>query len=111
MAGCGYAVSQAAAADRNSVWLGSRQKWRASPIRVAPSGNATAADNFKKNVFSVTRQVRYSSDSGNELDMVIFINGLPVLTFELKNSLTKQTVADAITQWLPGTMHGCNRQL
>ena len=62
-------------------------------------GNATAADNFKKNVFSVTRQVRYSSDSGNELDMVIFINGLPVLTFELKNSLTKQTVADAITQY------------
>lgn len=62
-------------------------------------GNAVAADAFGKNIFSVTRQVRYSNDSGNELDMVIFINGLPVLTFELKNSLTKQTLADAIVQY------------
>jgi type I restriction enzyme R subunit len=62
-------------------------------------GNTAAADAFGKNIFSVTRQVRYSNDSGNELDMVIFINGLPVLTFELKNSLTKQTVADAVVQY------------
>lgn len=62
-------------------------------------GNADAAEVFGKNIFSVTRQVRYSNDSGNELDMVIFINGLPVLTFELKNSLTKQTLADAIVQY------------
>lgn len=62
-------------------------------------GNANAAESFSKNIFSVTRQVRYSNDSGNELDMVIFINGLPVLTFELKNSLTKQTLADAIVQY------------
>lgn len=62
-------------------------------------GNAVAAEAFDKNIFSVTRQVRYSNDSGNELDLVIFINGLPVLTFELKNSLTKQTVADAIVQY------------
>lgn len=62
-------------------------------------GNASAAEAFGKNVFSVTRQLRYSNDSGNELDMAIFINGLPVLTFELKNSLTKQTVADAIVQY------------
>lgn len=62
-------------------------------------GNANAAEAFGKNIFSVTRQVRYSNVSGNELDMVIFINGLPVLTFELKNSLTKQTLADAIVQY------------
>lgn len=62
-------------------------------------GNASAAEAFGKNIFSVTRQVRYSTQSGNELDMVIFVNGLPVLTFELKNSLTKQTVADAIVQY------------
>lgn len=62
-------------------------------------GNAMAAEAFGKNIFSVTRQVRYSNDSGHELDLVIFINGLPVLTFELKNSLTKQTVADAIGQY------------
>jgi type I restriction enzyme, R subunit len=63
-------------------------------------GNASAAENFGKNIFSVTRQLRYSNDeSQRSLDMAIFINGLPVLTFELKNSLTKQTVADAITQY------------
>jgi len=62
-------------------------------------GNANAAEAFGKNIFSVTRQVRYSNDSGNELDLVVFINGLPVLTFELKNSLTKQTLADAIVQY------------
>ncbi len=63
-------------------------------------GNATAAENFRKNIFSVTRQLRYSiDDAARSLDMVIFINGLPVATFELKNSLTRQTVADAITQY------------
>jgi type I restriction enzyme R subunit len=63
-------------------------------------GNVNAAENFGKNIFSVTRQLRYSNDeSQRSLDVAIFINGLPVMTFELKNSLTKQTVADAITQY------------
>ena len=35
----------------------------------------------------------------NTLDVGLFINGLPIATFELKNSLTKQTVADAIEQY------------
>jgi type I restriction enzyme R subunit len=60
-------------------------------------GNKTAEDNYKANVFSVTRQLRYSKvESANALDMAIFINGLPVITFELKNQLTKQTVEDAV---------------
>jgi type I restriction enzyme, R subunit len=63
-------------------------------------GNVSAAENFGKNIFSVTRQLRYSIDEAQRsLDMAIFINGLPIMTFELKNSLTKQTVADAITQY------------
>lgn len=63
-------------------------------------GNVSAAENFGNNIFSVTRQLHYSNDeSQRSLDMAIFINGLPVMTFELKNSLTKQTVADAITQY------------
>jgi len=63
-------------------------------------GNASTAENFGKNIFSVTRQLRYSNDeSQRSLDLGVFINGLPVMTFELKNSLTKQTVADAITQY------------
>jgi type I restriction enzyme R subunit len=49
---------------------------------------------------SVTRQLRYSRDEAQRaLDMALFINGLPIATFELKNSLTKQTVADAVAQY------------
>lgn len=63
-------------------------------------GNSASEENFFKNIFSVTRQLRYSNDeTARSLDMAIFINGLPLATFELKNSLTKQTVADAITQY------------
>jgi type I restriction enzyme, R subunit len=67
----------------------------------APSpGNAEAAEQFAANVFSVTRQLRYSKDAGAlALDLCIFINGLPIATFELKNRLTKQTVDDAIQQY------------
>jgi len=62
--------------------------------------NAAAVERFAQNVFSVTRQLRYSrDDTTNSLDCAIFINGLPVATFELKNRLTKQTVEDAVQQY------------
>ena len=64
------------------------------------AGNPKAAERFAANRFSVTRQLRYSRDETQlALDLVLFINGLPVATFELKNSLTKQTVADAVEQY------------
>ena len=63
-------------------------------------GNESAAELNAKNRFSVTRQVHYSTkDTGLSLDLVLFINGLPILTFELKNNLTKQTVEDAVEQY------------
>ena len=63
-------------------------------------GNAKAAERYAANRFSVTRQLRYSRDeTQRSLDLGLFINGLPVATFELKNSLTKQTVADAVEQY------------
>ena len=62
--------------------------------------NARAVEHNKANRFSVTRQLRYSRDeSQRALDLGLFINGLPVATFELKNSLTKQTVEDAVQQY------------
>ena len=55
---------------------------------------------YAANRFSVTRQLRYSRDETQlSLDLGLFINGLPIATFELKNSLTKQTVEDAIQQY------------
>ena len=63
-------------------------------------GNAKAAALYAQNRFSVTRQLRYSTDETRRaLDLCLFINGLPLSTFELKNSLTKQTVEDAIEQY------------
>jgi type I restriction enzyme R subunit len=64
------------------------------------AGNPKAAQRFAQNRFSVTRQLRYSRDETQRaLDLALFINGLPVATFELKNNLTKQTVQDAIEQY------------
>ena len=63
-------------------------------------GNARAAERYAANRFSVTRQLRYSRDETQRaLDVGLFINGLPVATFELKNNLTKQTVEDAVQQY------------
>jgi len=63
-------------------------------------GNPAAAERYAQNRFSVTRQLRYSRDETQlALDLALFINGLPIATFELKNSLTKQTVADAVEQY------------
>lgn len=63
-------------------------------------GNAKATERFAANRFTVTRQLRYSRDETQRaLDLALFINGLPVATFELKNSLTKQTVEDAVQQY------------
>ena len=63
-------------------------------------GNETARERFEQNRFTVTRQLRYSRDEKQRaLDIALFINGLPVFTFELKNSLTKQTVDDAVRQY------------
>jgi type I restriction enzyme R subunit len=63
-------------------------------------GNTKAEERFAANVFSVTRQLRYSKDETQlALDLSVFINGLPVATFELKNRLTKQTVEDAVQQY------------
>ena len=62
--------------------------------------NPKAKELFDKNVFSVTRQLKYSSDNAKlALDLAIFINGLPMITCELKNQLTKQDVEDAVYQY------------
>ena len=55
---------------------------------------------YNHNIFSVTRQLMYSRDNTKlALDFAIFINGLPIITCELKNRLTKQNVEDAVYQY------------
>jgi type I restriction enzyme, R subunit len=63
-------------------------------------GNTKAEALHAQNRFSITRQLAYSMDETRRaLDLCLFINGLPIATFELKNSLTKQTVEDAVEQY------------
>jgi type I restriction enzyme R subunit len=55
------------------------------------SSSHTVKDNFEKNEFSVTRQVRYNLDNlREEIDMVVFVNGIAIATLELKNQWTGQ---------------------
>ncbi|MDD3793884.1 MAG: type I restriction endonuclease [Candidatus Gracilibacteria bacterium] len=54
---------------------------------------------WQKNIFTVTRQLYYSLQNNNSLDMVVLINGLPIITLELKNLLTGQNVKDAMYQY------------
>ena len=61
--------------------------------------NPSAKASYTKNIFGVTRQLHFSVGSEQSLDLGLFINGIPVITFELKNELTKQNVWDAIRQY------------
>lgn len=61
------------------------------PLPLA-SSSAAVRKNFESNEFSVTRQLRYSlSNPGEEIDLVLFVNGLPLATMELKNQWTGQS--------------------
>ena len=63
-------------------------------------GNEKAKALHARNRFSIVRQLAYSEDATRRaLDLCLFVNGLPIATFELKNSLTKQTVEDAVEQY------------
>ncbi|MGN0301756.1 MAG: type I restriction endonuclease subunit R, partial [Anaerotardibacter sp.] len=64
--------------------------------------NTNAWTNYSKNRFEVVRQLYYGtfpSDKNNSLDVVLFLNGIPVVTIELKNHQTSQNVNDAIRQY------------
>ncbi len=54
---------------------------------------------YKKNRFTSIRQLHYSTKNNNSLDMVLFINGIPIVTMELKNQLTGQTIIDSEKQY------------
>jgi type I restriction enzyme, R subunit len=61
--------------------------------------NADTEAKYEANTLSVIRQVKYSEQNDNSIDTVLFLNGLPIFTVELKNPLTGQTVEDAIKQY------------
>lgn len=54
---------------------------------------------YGRNQFSIIRQLKYSKRNENSIDIAIFLNGIPIITAELKNSLTGQVVQHAIKQY------------
>lgn len=66
-----------------------------------PSSNYNTKDlrKYESNIFSVTQELIYSLDNANRLDLTVFLNGIPVITMELKNPLSHQTVEKGIRQY------------
>ena len=54
---------------------------------------------YQSNQLTVVRQLHYSNQNENSIDMVLFLNGLPVVTMELKNQLTGQNVKHSENQY------------
>ncbi len=54
---------------------------------------------YEANRLTVTRQLKYSTKNDNSLDLVLLLNGLPVITAELKNPMSGQTVEHAKWQY------------
>lgn len=67
-----------------------------------PANNKTPEHDewYRKNRLAIVRQLRYSEKNDNEIDLAIFVNGFPVATIELKNTLTGQTHHNAIKQYM-----------
>lgn len=67
-----------------------------------PANNKTPEhdENYRKNRLAIVRELRYSKNNTNEIDLVIFVNGFPVVTIELKNALTGQNHHNAIKQYM-----------
>ena len=74
-------------------------KFRLAYFRPASGLNEETRRLHAANLFAVVRQLRYSAKNENSLDLVLFLNGIPIFTAELKNPLNGQDVEDAIRQY------------
>ncbi len=74
-------------------------KFQLAYFRPASGLNEETKRLYQANLFSVVRQLHYSMKTEKSLDIVLFLNGIPIFTAELKNPLTGQTVEDAMRQY------------
>ncbi|SDL52903.1 type I restriction endonuclease subunit R [Halarsenatibacter silvermanii] len=70
-------------------------------VQFAPASglNPEIEEKYKENRLKVTRQFHYSKRNNKSVDMVLIVNGFPIITIELKNPMTGQTVEDAKQQY------------
>ena len=76
------------------------QKFRLAYFKPASGMNPEHQALYQGNRFSIVRQLKYSKKNENAIDMALFLNGLPIITVELKNSLTGQRAPNAIRQYM-----------
>ena len=71
-------------------------------VYFAPASNLNEelVEKYHQNILTETRQFVYSTENNNTIDMVLSVNGIPVVALELKNQFTGQTVANAKHQFM-----------
>ena len=74
-------------------------KFQLAYFRPSSGLNEDTQKLYQANLFSVVRQLHYSEKNNKSLDLALFLNGIPIFTVELKNPLTGQSVAHAISQY------------
>jgi len=74
-------------------------KFRLAFFKPETDLNEQTLELYKQNILSCTRQLHYSNRNNNSLDMVLFLNGIPIVTMELKDQFTGQNVSNAINQY------------
>lgn len=83
---------------KNGVNDGSN-KFKLCFFKPDSSLNQSLEDLYSKNIIGVTRQFRYTLNNTNTIDMVLSINGIPIIAFELKDQFKGQSYIDAIRQY------------
>lgn len=78
--------------------LGLKQPLKLAEFKPALAINTDILARYEANRLRVVRQVRYSVHNENSIDLVLFLNGVPVATAELKTDFT-QNIKDAIDQY------------
>ena len=86
--------------DKDTVDCGRGMKFHLAYFK--PANNKTPEHDalYRKNRLAIVQELVYSNDDRYRIDLVIFLNGFPVVTVELKNSLTGQTHHNAIKQYM-----------
>lgn len=62
--------------------------------------NQEVIDKYNANILTCTRQFKYSTENENSIDIVLSLNGIPIVALELKNQLTGQDVNNAKKQFM-----------
>lgn len=74
-------------------------KFRAVYWKPETSINTTTQEQYAANILHCTRQLHYSSRNENNIDIMLFVNGIPVVSMELKCQFTGQSTTNAIEQY------------